>query len=260
MTAMPGHAHPARRLGAAILDAVLPRRCLACGVILAAGPPAAGLCQACWHRVRFLGRPQCHRCGDPFDRPEPPGTLCGACIAQPPPYDRARAVMAYGAVSGRLIQGFKHGDRTHAAPAFGAWLTRAGGDLLAAADFVVPVPLHPSRLRRRRYNQAAMLAHALCGQVGPPVAAKALVRVRATPSQQGRGRSARMTNVRGAFAVRADVAGARVLLIDDVLTTGATVAECTRVLRRAGVVGVDVLTLAKVVPDETHTELNAILT
>lgn len=273
---MLGQTNPAGRLAgpivSAVLDVVLPRRCLACGITLSAGPAAAGLCHPCWAQIRFLGRPQCDRCGDPFDEPQPPATLCGACIAHPPTYDRARAVMAYGTVSGRLIQGFKHGDRTHAAPAFGAWLARAGSELITATDLIVPVPLHRRRLHRRRYNQAAMLAHALCAhyrrdeahgapQVRPPrVRTDLLIRARPTPSQQGRGRSARAANVRRAFAVPADLSGTRVLLIDDVFTTGATVAECARVLRRAGAASVDVLTIAKVVNDESHTELNGLLT
>ena len=257
---------PITAAAAAALDLALPRRCLACGVTLAAGPPAAGLCDACWRQVRFLAAPQCARCGDPFDQPAPAGAECGACLAAPPPYDRARAVMAYGPVSGAMVQGFKHGDRTHAAPTFGAWLARAGADMVAAADLVVPVPLHRRRLHRRRYNQAAMLAAALCrhvdrhGGAAPAMAANGLIRVRATPSQKGRGPAARAANVRGAFAVAADVAGRQVLLVDDVFTTGATAGECARRLRRAGAAGVTVLTLAKVIHDETHTEVNGMLT
>jgi ComF family protein len=147
----------------------------------------------------------------------------------------------------RLVLGLKHGDRTHLAPAFGRWMYRAGGEILAGADLLVPVPLHWTRLFQRRYNQAALLAQAIRSAGGPPVAADWLVRRRRTPSQGHLGPAARERNVRGAFVVRAgrSFAGKRVVIVDDVLTTGATVEECARVLRRAGAASVGVLTLAR---------------
>ena len=146
---------------------------------------------------------------------------------------------------------FKHGDRLHLAPALGGWMRRAGAELLAEADIVVPVPLHWTRLFARRYNQAAVLAHALAAG-GPAVGADWLVRRRRTPSQGKRNALARRRNVAGAFAVRQSrsVQGMRVLLVDDVFTTGATLGECARVLRRAGAARVDALTLARTVREE----------
>ena len=237
------------RLARTALDAVLPPQCLACKAVVA--EPGA-LCAACWSKVRFVAPPQCARCGVPFENIVPPdGTLCGACLAHPPGYDRARAAFRYDDGSRGLVLAFKHGDRTDAAPAYGRWLLRAGADLVASADVIAPVPLHWTRLFSRRYNQAALLAGALGRIAGKTVVPDLLVRRRRTPSQGTLTRAERARNVRGAFAVaprRAGVAsGARMLLIDDVLTTGATVEAAAAALRRAGATAVDVLTLARVV-------------
>jgi len=242
-----------------VLDAVLPPLCLACARPV---DTQGALCAECWTAIAFIAAPHCAVCGLPFEFATGDGTanavICGSCLRDPPAFDRARAVMRYGDVSRRLVVGFKHGDRTHAAPAFGRWLARAGAELLADADIVAPVPLHWRRLAQRRFNQAALLARAL---VAVPSAGRApdrhpvfvpdlLVRRRATPTQGGLGAAARRRNVRGAFAlhpkgaVRVD--GQRILLIDDVLTTGATVNACARVLKAAGAASVDVLTLARV--------------
>jgi ComF family protein len=236
------------RAGAtAALDLMLPPRCLAChGAVARQG----ALCARCWSGLQFLGDPQCLSCGLPFDFDPGEPSRCGGCMRRPPPFDKARAALAYDEASRPLLLGFKHADRTHAAPPFGQWLARAALDLLGETEVIVPVPLHRWRLVRRRYNQAALLAHALGRARGLPVEADLLVRRRATPSQAGRSRLARQRNVQGAFAVRPGRGGAirgrRVLLVDDVLTTGATVAECARVLNRAGAGAVDVVTLARV--------------
>jgi ComF family protein len=143
----------------------------------------------------------------------------------------------------------KHGDHTHLAGAFGRWMHRTGAEVLADADLLLPVPLHWTRLFARRFNQSALLAQAIRAAGGPPVAADWLVRRRRTPSQGTMGPLARTRNVRGAFALRADrsVKGKRVVLIDDVLTTGATAEECARILRRAGAAHIGVLVLARAV-------------
>ncbi|WP_188258892.1 ComF family protein [Azospirillum tabaci] len=231
-----------------ILDTLLPPRCLCCG---GAVDRQGGLCAPCWSGLTFIAPPLCACCGTPFDFALEGEPLCGACIAEPPVFARARAVLAYDDGSRPLVLGFKHGDRIHAAGAYGAWLARAGAELLADADLLAPVPLHRLRLFRRRYNQAALLAQAAGRQAGRPVLPDLLVRRRATPSQGGLDRSGRRRNVKGAFAVRPGleprVAGKRIVLVDDVLTTGATLSECARVLLRAGAERVDALTLARVV-------------
>lgn len=158
--------------------------------------------------------------------------------------------MTYNDASRSLILAFKHADRTDAAPAYGAWLARAGADLIAETDLIVPVPLHRRRLIGRRYNQAALLSQALGRAAGKPVCVDALIRHRATPSQGRMSRSQRARNVRGAFAARtvrrARIEGRSILLIDDVMTTGATVSACVNALLQAGAANVDVLTLARV--------------
>ena len=146
------------RFAARTLDVLLPPQCLRCGAMVDA--PGV-LCAPCWERIVFLGPPECDSCGLPFEYDAGEGALCGACARQRPPYRRARAAMVYDDASRRLVLAFKHGDRTDTAPAFGRWLVRAGGDLIADADVVAPVPLHWTRLFARRYNQAALLGHAV---------------------------------------------------------------------------------------------------
>ncbi len=234
-----------RRVGRLILDVLLPPACLACGT--AVDEPGA-LCPVCWGKVAFIAAPACACCGLPFGIEAGEGALCASCLAEPPPFARARAVFLYDDGSKPLVLRFKHGDRTDAAPAFGRWMARAGADLLAEAEAILPVPLHRWRLFRRRYNQAALLAHELARLSGVPAQVLALRRARRTPPQGQMSREARRRNVRGAFLLAdpAAVAGRRVLLVDDVLTSGATVGECARVLLAGGATAVDVLTLARV--------------
>jgi ComF family protein len=187
--------------------------------------------------------------GLPFPHPMGEEAVCADCARQKPSWDRARAVMRYDKHSRHLVLALKHGDRTHVARALGRWMGRAGAELLEGADMIMPVPLHWTRLFTRRYNQAGLLAHAVRAAGGPPVMADWLVRRRRTPSQGRLGPVARVRNVRGAFAVRrgCDVKGKRIVLVDDVLTTGATVEECARVLRRGGAAFIGVLTLSRAV-------------
>lgn len=245
---MPGLATLPRRAGRGLVDLVLPPRCLGCGALVA---DQGALCAACWQALTFLGEPACACCGLPFAHDQGAGARCAACLAAPPAFDRARALWRYDEGSKGLILAFKHADRTDAAPALARWLARAGQALLPDCDLVAPVPLHWRRLFRRRYNQAALLATALGRQAGRPVAPDLLRRRRDTPSQGHLSRGARQRNVAGAFAVaprwRDRLAGRRVLLVDDVLTTGATVEAAAAALTRAGAAGVDVLTLARVV-------------
>lgn len=238
----------------ALLDFLLPAHCLACQRVAVDRPGT--LCGGCWSAIRFLAPPWCAACGTPFGLPTPPGTLCAACIAHPPRLDAQRAAFAYEAGSRGLLLAFKHGDRTECAAAFARWMAGAGQDILTDADLLVPVPLHRRRLFARRYNQAALLALALSRQTGIPVDPLVLRRVRPTPPQGHLGRRQRRANVGGAFALdparAAGLAGKRVVLIDDVVTTGATLAACAHVLRRKGrVSAVHGLALARVLKAPT---------
>lgn len=236
---------------AVTIDTLLPPRCLACGCTVER--PGA-LCPDCWRTIEFASPPHCACCGYPFAYDLGPATLCGACSRQARPYDKARFVMRYDDSSRGLILGFKHGDRTEAAPVFAAWMRRAGAELLERADLIAPVPLHRWRLLSRRFNQSALLALALGSQCQVPVVPDLLLRRRNTPTQGSLSASARRRNVAGAFelgpSARPLIEGKRVLLIDDVLTTGATVEACAKLLRRRGAASVDVLVLARVLrPD-----------
>lgn len=223
---------------------VMPSVCPRCGRSV----EGAALCASCWSQARFVVPPLCLRCGLPFDYDAGGKTWCGACIATPPAFRSARAALAYDDVSRDLILALKHGDRTDLVPLLVPHLLRAGADLLSPASLLVPVPLHPRRLLARRFNQAALLALSLGGATGVPVAPRLLRRRRHTPSQGHLGASARRRNLQGAIALgkyEADLRGIDIVLIDDVMTTGATVEACARVLLKAGAGDVDVLTVAR---------------
>jgi ComF family protein len=236
------------RVSRTVLDAVLPPRCLKCGDVLST---AQGLCPDCWRKLTWLAAPCCACCGQPFPFDAGEGALCGACLQKRPAYDRARAVFRYDDESRDLVIGLKHADRTETVPALAGWMCRAGAGLLESTELIVPVPLHWTRLATRRFNQAALLAQAIGRTAGLPVLPQALLRRRATRSQGHLGRLARFRNVKGAIAVAerhaTTVTNRRILLIDDVITTGATIESAAKALISAGARQVDVLALAKVV-------------
>jgi ComF family protein len=230
------------------LDAALPPLCAACRAPLG---DLGGLCPACWAKVSFIAPPYCERLGIPFAYDPGPGVLSMEAIADPPAYGRARAAVRFDDVARDLVHRLKYGDRLDLAAIMGRWMARAGRDLTEEADALVPVPLHWRRLWGRRFNQAAMLAQAVAATRDLPVLHGALRRVRATPQQVGLTRAERAVNVQGAFDVTADgkaaIHGKRLVLVDDVLTSGATIDTCARALLRAGARNVDVLVFARVV-------------
>src|SRR5581483_2345322 len=238
-----GTAHSALRR---VLDLALPPLCAACREPV----EGKGLCPACWSKLSFITRPYCERLGIPFVYDPGPGILSMEAIADPPSYNRARAAVRFDEISRALVHALKYGDRLDLAPMMGRWVASAGRELLAESDALVPVPLHWRRLWARRFNQSAMLAARISAETGVPVAAGALKRVKATVQQVGLSRTERASNIQGAFKVpdsgKAAVAGRRLVLIDDVLTSGATVEGCARALNRAGAANVDVLVFARV--------------
>jgi ComF family protein len=249
--------HLRRALGAArhalaatsrlVLDIALPTLCVSCREPV----NGEGVCAACWAKLSFIAPPFCPRLGIPFVYDPGPDLLSMEAIANPPAFSRARSAVRYDDVARTLVHALKYQDRTDLAPAMGRWMARAGKELLGEADMLVPVPLHWRRGWSRRYNQSGALARVISRQSGARVAAESLRRVRATEQQIGLSRAQRASNVQGAFKVvadrMADIQGRRVILVDDVLTTGATVDACARALLRAKAAQVDVLTFARVV-------------
>src|SRR6266581_5665379 len=232
------------------LDIALPTLCVACREPV----DGEGVCAECWSKLSFIEPPYCPRLGIPFVYDPGPELLSMEAIANPPAYQRARAAVRYDDVARTLVHALKYQDRTDLAPAMGRWMARAGRELLEKADALVPVPLHWRRGWSRRYNQSGALARAIERQSGVKVTSEALRRVRPTEQQIGLSRPQRASNVQGAFKVAADrsadIQGRRVVLVDDVLTSGATVDACARALLRAKAASVDVLVFARVV--DTH--------
>lgn len=237
-----------RHAGQKVTDLAVPPACSACHALLEAHHT---LCGACWRDIAFIRAPLCDVTGIPLPFSTGERMVSAGALANPPAYDRARAAALHAGAMRRLVHQFKYQDRLDVRPLLGRWLQEAGRELLADADVLVPVPMGRWRLLVRRYNQAAVLAAELTRLSGVPTAALALRRRKVTKRQVGLSAAQRRSNVAGAFHVpetqRPAIAGKRVVLVDDVITTGATVQACARALRQGGAQRVDVLALALVV-------------
>ncbi len=249
----PAAKHSAQRLGAWLADLALPPTCPITDQRVRCAGQLSG--QA-WSKLSWITPPWCVRCGFPFPYDQGDGAFCGPCLSRAPVYDHLRCSLAYDDASKPLVLAMKHGGRMEMLSVFGRWMAHAVGDIqFTAPPVIIPVPLHHRRLRHRRYNQSALLAHALANAMGAQLDAISLLRHRATPSQGGLSAQGRARNVAGAFSVRdcakEKLRGASVVLVDDVFTTGATLTACTRVLKRAGVTSINAVTLARVVRERT---------
>lgn len=247
MAAASSIAHHGRRSIAAAADFLVPPVCIACRHRLVTHHT---LCPTCWMGIDFISAPICDTIGIPLPFDTGGRMVSAAALAAPPVYDRSRSVASHTDVMRRLIHALKYGDRTDGLAVYGRWLARAAADLLEETDLVVPIPLNRWRLWRRRFNQSALLAQALSRETGLPINTLALTRPRPTRSQVGLTVDQRRRNVSGAFLVpdrkSSAIRGRNILLVDDVMATGATVNAAVRSVRRAGATGVNVVTLARV--------------
>lgn len=233
-----------------VLDLVYPPACANCGIRT---KRHYALCPNCWKEMRFIERPYCEVLGIPFRKDEGEGIVSALAIAEPPPFDRLRSVALHEGPARRLVHALKYKDRTDLAPMLAAWMARAGKAELLSCDVIVPVPLHWTRLFSRRFNQAEELSRHLAKMVRRPMLSGSLIRRKRTRRQVGLTASGREDNMRAAFRMARgrenDVFGKRVVLVDDVYTTGATISAAARVLRRAGAADITVLSFAMALPE-----------
>ncbi len=233
-----------------LLDIIYPPECPSCRTPV---ETVHNLCSECFAKLRLITKPMCACCGIPFVVPTGEDGKCPECLAEPPAFDRTRSVMVYDGVSAPLIHALKFQDQWAGLERYTAMLCASGTELLAGADMIVPIPLHWRRLWRRKYNQSALLAYGISRQTNILCLPDLLWRTRYTKPQMRLKRSERAKNVRNVFAVAekfsTSIKDKNILLIDDVVTTGATVAACAMVLKKAGAAQVNVLTLARTVKE-----------
>lgn len=232
-----------------IINVFLPPRCIKCGTVLAND---VGLCPECFNEINFITAPYCQKCGQPFETaPASSKILCASCLKNTKtPFRLSRSAVCYDEASKPLLLAFKFHDRTDNAKTFAKWLNSSGRDIWTEGiDLIVPVPLHYTRLIKRRYNQSALLAAELKKITGLAVDYTSVVRHKKTRPQVEFSGHERVKNVKGVFSVKhpEKIKGKRIVLIDDVMTTGSTLKECAQAMLSAGALSVDALTVARVV-------------
>lgn len=237
-----------QRAAGALRDALYPRTCLLCEARV---EEDHALCPACWSETPFISGAACGLCGTSLPGAADGPARCDDCLTLARPWDEGRAALSYAGGGRRLALALKHGDRTELAAAAARWMHRGARDLVGPATVFVPVPIHRWRLLKRRYNQSALIAGHLARLTGGRHAPFALVRTRQTQSQDHKSVTDRFENLRGAIGPGPeDLAGSHVALIDDVMTSGATLSACADVLRSMGAARITVLTLARVAKDD----------
>jgi ComF family protein len=232
-----------------IIDIIFPPKCLICEEMI---HDMGGLCSECWVKIDFTSEPACSICNYPFPYEATLGSICGYCVKKRPIYDRAYSVFRYNEHSKILLHRFKYGDKTFLAPYFAQWILRSAGKSLESADFLVPVPLYYKKLYSRLYNQSALLAMHLSKYTNIKFLPLVLQKTKDTSSQTGLEREKRLKNVINSFSVDNNyldlIKGKNIVLIDDVMTTGATINECSKILLSKGKAAkITVITLARTV-------------
>ena len=239
-----------RNLASQVPELLVPSTCLTCDRFVDC---QGGCCPQCWGQLRFVTKPHCPVMGSPFSIDMGDGFLSAEAIANPPPFDKLRTVLLYDDLARKLVSSIKYSDRADLLRWVANWMNVSGQEIIDETDAIIPVPLHPSRLRKRRFNQAGELGHRLAKLNGKEFLPEILIRRKPTRQQVGLSESERARNVSGAFAVpqemKINLKEKRILLIDDVYTTGATAKAATRALKRGGASQINVLVFAKV---ETH--------
>ena len=232
------------------MNLLFPPTCPGCGVFV---EKTGTICPECWKQLHFITKPYCPVMGTPFTYDQGEGFLSGEAIQSPPPFTRARSVVAHFGLARSLVTRLKYGDRTELAPFMAEWMTIAGKELIESADMIVPIPLHYRRFLKRTYNQATELSRNIARSTGKPLQPFVLKRQKNTRQQVGLLKKARQRNMIGAFIVpekeKAKIKDKRILLVDDVFTTGATARSATKALLRGGAKSVDVLTFSRVLPE-----------
>ncbi|MET0156264.1 MAG: ComF family protein [Rickettsiales bacterium] len=231
---------------ARVVDFLFPPSCPLCRLPTAS---ARALCGACWGKLEHIGAPNCEKCGDPFEYFVPGPQLCVKCMTVPRRLDAAIAALSYNDAAKKLVYRLKFCDAVDLVPMMATQMAAAGRDAIARSDVIIPVPSCRKRLRRRKYNQSALLARRIARQSGKPVTYRALLKIKSTPPQTSLSAKARERNLSAAFLAPSrnaeEIAGKNILLIDDVYTTGATVEACAKALKKAGAAQVRALTLCK---------------